>query len=498
MTWTFARALTLVAVVAVTVVACSSGDDEADEATTTTTTLPSSAPETVTVTGPITGGVALANAALQDLDSFGYEEAEYFIEGDATSYTDVGTRSADGQWTVEESGSSPFKTRIIVRRPTDPADFSGVVLVEWMNVTAGRDGDPDWGYLHDEIMREGHAWVGVSTQAVGVMGGDPLLGGVALEGGLVGSDPQRYGTLSHPGDVYAFDIFTHAAVAVRDPDGPAPLGDLEPTHVLAVGESQSAFYLTSYVNGIHPITYVFDGFLIHSRGGGAPLFDDPGLRGEELGGSVTIRTDLAEPVLMFETETDLTTLSYYPARQDDTDAVRLWEVAGTAHADSYLIEKVYNVGANVDVAGILNCPQPLNAGPQHEVVQAALHHLVAWVRDGTLPPEAPRLEVTVEGDAPVIQRDEYGNALGGIRTPLVDVPAATLSGDPVEGGGSFCFLFGSTTPLDPATLAELYPSHVDYVAAFTESAEAAVDAGFLLRPDAEAMIAEAEASDVGS
>jgi hypothetical protein len=42
------------------------------------------------------------------------------------------------------------------------------------------------------------------------------------------------------------------------------------------------------------------------------------------------------PVLVFETETDLTFLAYTSARQDDSKNFRLWEVAGTSHADSYL------------------------------------------------------------------------------------------------------------------------------------------------------------------
>ena len=72
-----------------------------------------------------------------------------------------------------------------------------------------------------------------------------------------------------------------------------------------------------------------------------------------------------------------------------------------------------------------------------------------------------------------------------------------LRGDPVEGGAEFCFLFGSTVPFDEATLAELYPTHADYVAAFEAAADEAVAAGFLLRVDADAMVAEAEAADIG-
>ena len=490
------RAVLITSVLALVVTACSSDDGDAEEAdVTTTTTEPSLAPDAVTVTGPVEGGNGNPNAALQDLAEAGYQEDEFFIEGDASAYR--AEPASDDEHAAAPADTASYRTRIIVRRPSAADDFSGVVVVEWLNVSSGRDGDPDWGYLHPELIREGHAWVGVSAQAIGVLGGDPVIDqeGVALEGGIKGADPDRYGTLEHPGDAYAFDIYTQAAVAVTRPDGAIPLGDLEAEHVLAAGESQSAFFLTRYLNSVHPLVRVFDGFLVHSRGGGAPDIDGSRIVGDD-SSAVTIRTDLDEPVMIFETETDLTVLGYSTARQDDTDTIRVWEVAGTAHADSYLLETVYGLGQNVDLGAILQCTEPLNAGPQHEVLQAAFHHLVDWVRDGTPPPEAPRLEVETTSDDVAIVRDEHGNALGGIRTPLVDVPTATLSGDPVEGGGSFCFLFGSTTPFDPDKLLDLYPTHDDYVDAFTAAADEAVDAGFLLRADAEAMVAVAGASDV--
>ena len=494
------RILAALGALAVVAVACSSDSTPTSTSaasSSTTSSPPATEAIPTLITGPVSGGIELANAALYDLAAVGYVEEEYFIEGDAASFAMAGERTTDGLWSLTEDEFASYRTRIIVRRPADGADFSGVAVVEWLNVSAGRDGDPDWGYLHQELIREGHAWIGVSAQEVGVSGGDVLLEqeGVALEGGLIGSDPERYGTLDHPGDAYSFDIFSQAGRAVRGGDGPDVLGGLELTQLVAAGESQSAYFLTSYVNGVHPRARVFDGFLVHSRGSGSPDIADLG-SDEAFGQPVQIRTDLDEPMLVFETETDLTELDYLPARQDDTDSVRVWEVAGTAHADSFLLEEVYGLAdlPGDQLASVLDCPAPLNDGPQHEVIQAGFHHLVDWIRDGTLPPDAPRLEVE-PGDPPVIVRDELGNALGGIRTPLVDVPVAALSGDPADGGSEFCFLFGTTTAFDAGTLAELYPGPGDYLTAFTAAADDAVDAGFILRPDADDMIAEAEAAD---
>ena len=47
----------------------------------------------------------------------------------------------------------------------------------------------------------------------------------------------------------------------------------------------------------------------------------------------------------------------------------------------------------------------------------------------------------------------------------------------------FCVLFGTTTPLDTATLSALYPTHAAYVQKFTEATERLARQGFLLPGD---------------
>src|SRR2546423_1440024 len=95
------------------------------------------------VTGPITGGAKGRpfGGPLLDLARYGYREEEYFIEGTSTRYRPVpGTELArDGHWQVEPAGASPYKTRLVVYRPNDPAAFNGTVIVTWNNVTAGYD-----------------------------------------------------------------------------------------------------------------------------------------------------------------------------------------------------------------------------------------------------------------------------------------------------------------------------------------------------------------------
>lgn len=431
-----------------------------------------------TVTGPVTGNPTLVGTNI-DLGQLGYEQSEYFIEGTATSYTPKGALDTDGRWDVESAGSAPYKTRIVVYRPKVVADFNGTVYVEWFNVTAGTDIAVDWSMTHTQIIRSGSAYVGVSAQEVGVN---------AIQRG----DPARYGSLVHPGDEFSYDMFSQAGAVAAGKADPNPLDGLKPKRLIAMGDSQSASRLVSYSNGIQPFSHAFDGFFIHSRGSSGAGFSGT-TRAPR--GTLT-RTDLDVPVLTLQTETDINGLGYVSVQQKDSKHFRLWEVAGTSHADLYTVNLGFSdVGdgaaeakllkhpsdATADVGG---CGAPVNSGPDFAVASAAIAKLDRWVRTGKAPARAPRFELTDDAE-PSIARDEHGNAVGGIRTPLVDAPIVTLSGEPNPGSG-FCFLFGKTTAFDAATLAELYPSHDDYVKKFNASADTAVKKGYLLKPNAEA------------
>ncbi len=473
----------------------------------------SSGTTTPTVSGPVTGGQGSPSLLSTNFEpsSVGYARDEYFVEGDAVAYAQDGKLRANGKWNVTEGETAPFTTRIVVYKPADPDDFSGTVFVEWLNVSAGFDTAPDWINTHNQIIRSGAAWVGVSAQAVGVQGGGDVLEG-ASAGGLKGGDPERYGTLSHPGDVYSYDIFTQAGVvASGDADGVDPFEGYDVQRVIALGESQSAFYMTTYVNAVHPLVDLYDGYLIHSRGGGAAPFGDLELgRGDDsnVPAGARIRTDLDVPVITFETETDLTRLGFTPARQPDSKSFRLWEVAGTAHADAYTGELGTNDTGDgsaelglLDPAaasgGPLSCSQSVNAGAQFAPLSAALAHLDDWVRDGTPPPKAPRIKTTGSGEDVAIVRDDQGIAVGGLRTPIVDVPLAVNTGNE-NPGGTFCSLFGTTEPLDAATLAELYPDgSAEWQEAFARSVDETVQDGFWLAPEADSFKAASEQINFG-
>lgn len=428
-----------------------------------------------------------------DLAALGYQRKEYILADIARSYTPELPVPSDGKLVVTadaEDVAGDFNTRLVVLRPIDPAQFNGTVVLEWLNVTAGGDAAPDWGFAHNEFIREGYAWVGVTAQEVGV---DFLHNNPNLNG--------RYAALLHPGDSYSYDIFSRAGLLAGEPNSTL-LGDdgLTADVVLANGESQSASRMVTYIDAIQPVENVYDGFLVHSRGSsGSKLRQSPLVPEVSLPSGTPIRDDLDAPVMVLQAEGDMIR-SDFATRQVDTLNFRLWEMAGTSHVDAYTtliggndpgdgsgtikMFEAMRVGYN-----FIGCTS-VNAGATHWIVQAAFNRLNTWARGGEPAPSAPGL-TTVSGE---VTRDENGNALGGVRSPHVDAPLATLDSES-NGGGGFCFLYGRTIPFTPARVVELYPTKVDFTQKWSDAIDTSVTAGFLLEVDGDDLKAAAEAWD---
>ena len=515
----FRRSAVLLVVGALFVGACSDGGsdegrgEDGDAVTTTTTpTAPRLGPPTSSTTdvpaieGPITTGSGAPTLGPPgfDLSTVGYTEQEYFLSGEATSYTSTAPLSEDGQWDVSTDATAPYTTRVVVRRPSDPDTFDGTVVVEWLNVSGGLDASPDWSYTHNEIIRSGSTWIGVSAQRAGIEGGgNPLGAALALKN----ADPERYSTLDHPGDDFSYDIFSQAGAAVWEaPD--QLLDGLRPEMVLAMGESQSAFRLTTYLDAVAPTADIYDGYLVHSRAAaGAALSADVAAPDPTLS-----RTDLEVPVLVLSSETDLVgdRLGYARARQPDTQWFAGWEMAGTADVDAYNL----GISDTDDGSGkgddelfaamsdppssvyfdVISCDRPINTGPHTYIARAVLASLATWARTGTPPPEMPRLELDDSGDDAV--RSPDGNATTGIRSPQLDAPIAALSGLG-QPDGSFCALFGTTVPFTADQLAQRYPDQATFVSEWNGAVDAMVSAGALLDADADELRRVAEQSSIG-
>ncbi len=455
---------------------------------------PAAAQMAPTLTGPITGGDHNRPyaAAVQDLAKAGYTENEYFLEGIAQTYhpTALQPLTPDGVWTVEAGDRKPYKTRLLVRRPADAAKFNGTVILEWLQATASFDKDVNWNWHHEEYLRRGYAWVGVSTQhtSIDADAQDTTYKSpdVAKFRSLVQWDPPRYGTLRVVNDDFAFDIFTQAARLV----GPAragsanggidPLGGLKVEKIIAVGNTDGAAHLITYYNAIQPLARAVDGYLAESRYGPPVRLADGVVMPKE----VHVRTDLATPIIVLNTDSNVT--GHAPHRQPDAANYRLWEVAGTSHTNYFWAP--FMVAHMERDFGIVSgkCVGP-NEVPMEAVGNAAIFALNRWIRGGAPAPAARPVEVA--GTPLKIERDQFGNSRGGIRLPQVQVPIARYAetpNPPCSGGG------GTTTPFPAAKLAELYGSKDAWLGKFAAATEASVKAGFVVPEDAQKMLAWAK------
>ena len=431
-----------------------------------------------TVEGPVAGAEpsegerGMLNPSSMDLDAYGYVEEEFLISGQATRYAMPDTLT-DAE--VGSEGHS-YRTRFIVRRPPAEA-FNGRLVVEWNNVTAGRDLDIDWWQSGDYFMRNGYAFIAASPQRVGV-------------NHMRDWNPDRYGELDVTAggeimdDALSYDIFTAIARAALQPAGGEPdvLDGLRPEVLLATGHSQSAARLAAYINHVHGLDPVFDGFMVH--GGGNRMRDD-------------------QPVKIFRimAETDMASRAANP--QPDSETYRHWEVAGTSHVDipfeqEYAAMLARESGERVGAFAPReqDCERPpYSTIPFRHVMNAAFDHLGRWISDDIAPPRAPKFRLLASTPEVLFERDAHGNILGGIRLAEHAVPAATNTG--MNSGGGFCRLYGSHEPLAESVLEALYPDRDSYLRFVRQAVEQNLRDGYLLEADAMQTLRAARDSGIG-
>lgn len=432
------------------------------------------------------------NASVMDLSRAGYVEEEFFISGTARSYDIPRDQMTNG---TPSDPAHPFKTRIVVRRPASASKFNGTVIVEWTNVSEGFDNEVEWFHSQEHFVRAGYAWVGVSAQNVGV---------TALKQRMA----DRYGSLdvtdngTVAGDGLSYDIFTAAGLAVRGKGGQNVMGPLRVERLIASGHSQSAGRLATYFNSVHPLTpAVYDAVLLHGGGG-------------------RMRPDLVVKIWKLLSETDV--IGQVAVRRADSDKFGTWEVAGVSHLDYTHASELVKLGLRNKATMLPNPPPapppgaaarggpfaggtpgpysgcvhpPLSRIPGEYVQNALYDHMARWVKEGTPPPSAPPIEIVTENGKPAIDRDSFGNALGGIRLAEHAVATAVNSGE--NTGTGFCFLTGWHEDFDRARLSTLYSSHTSYVSDVRVATEKNIKAGYIVRTDAAKTIAAAEQSTIG-
>lgn len=431
---------------------------------------------TPNVTGPIavTADSYPFLATDIDLTRWGYVEQEFFIVGNGYRYDTSGevgqtaTRIETGG--PNGNGTYPFKTRIVVRRPADPAKANGTVIAEWNNVTATRDIEWNWFGDPEYMLRNGYTFVGVTAQNVGLLG-------------LRSFNSERYGDLegrwdtsmsinplgtNNPAlDDLSFDIYGAALKAIRGAGtGEDPLGGIEAETVIASGESQSCTRLATHYNKIQALHEIADAYLLTVCG--SPL-----------------RVDRPEKVVRILTETENRTQR--PADTfPDTDSIRHWEVAGTSHLPRLAWDNAGGLLNRDFLPLTVNCTKfPLSLVQWPFTANRAIAGLEEWATGGEALPIAPRGEYDAQG---ALLRNQYGIAEGGIRYPDLTVPTAVNDGvnSPAPAGSlfsAFCGLLGSSTPFDQTTLGGLYTDHGDYVKKYSQAADRFLGTGFILAED---------------
>ena len=314
-----------------------------------------------TVTGPITGPgnpyeSVQSLAPGKGLANFKYEAKEYFISG-----------TANGQ---------PYKTRIVVRKPSNNSRFSGMVLVEPMHPSGSAH---MFEMTSIYTMTSGHAAVDISAASLQQ---------------VIDANPERYKGFQVANSQIS-EIIAQVGALVKSKDPGSPFAGLTVKKMVLGGTSATAATLIQYlpfhmVFRTPDMQRIYDGFLPTSNGSVIRQIDVPMIHVptmlEVSGANITTRPDGDAP----------------------GDQYRVYEFPGMGHVDT-----------RDNVRLIPNpCAIPLSTFPMQAYMSVALNYLYQWVDKGIAPPRADR--ILKEGTAMAV--DENGNPKGGIRNPYVDVP----------------------------------------------------------------------------
>lgn len=413
------------------------------------------------------------------LEPLGYVEEEYRLRGQSQAYSTDGDWNDDGHWKLKPRGDKePYETRALVRRPKDPARFNGIVLVEWLNSSLGFDVDGVWIKTREEIVREGYAWVGISAEAASVKS-------------LKASNPLRYVNAVVSDSDFSFDIYDHAAIAIRQA---APQWGQAGTQVrlVGMGYSKSASFLFTFINAFQPRSNAYDGF--YMRGATPAAIQVNGWHINIV--MPKVRADSKVPLMQVQTEMEVA-VSWPLSKTADTDKLRYWELAGGTHFDQQMREASLLASQEDAQLTTPKCFNPSSTLPTHAFDNAALHALRTWITTGTPPPKAPRLERTGMG---FVKDDALGNAVGGLRLPDMDAPITRhgmFNNGPTNSLGFWvgfaCIAGGGSKPLDAAQLRALYPTDQAYVQAYKQRADKLLSDGFLLPVDHAQLLKAAKA-----
>lgn len=350
-----------------------------------------------------------------------------------------GNGIAEHDYVVDEyrisgtAAGAPYETRLVIRRPSDNSRFSGLVVAEAMH-PAGAAHAFEYNSLY--IMDEGHIAVEIDTA------GSEL---------IAQYNPERYGFIKFAND-QTNEILAQAGALIKSPQ--SPIANMGLRKMILWGTSASSGILVNYLPShkvfkLADMSNIYDGFM-------------PTMNGS------TIRP-VDVPMIQVPTQREYQGVATAVQDSDEPGSqMRVYEFPGMAHLDSR------NTTARFTQE---DCIHPLSKFPIDAYTSVALHHLLQWVDKGIPAPRAPRvvMDMFVDNDGSLMQLDEYGNPVGGIRNTYVDLPTVkyTMINEPNPNSSGpglgrmntplLCSLSGWETPLSQATLKQKYGSPAKYV-----------------------------------
>lgn len=428
------------------------------------------------IIGPLSD-TAQRGAVVWDASALGYVAEEYVISGEADltepvtmadapdmskrdTPADLGRRDFK---LITTAKARPFITRMIVYRPADRARASGRVILESLHPSGG--GRPTvWSFMNGFFLARGDTHISLQH---------PL-----TIPGLAAADPARYGTLraEHPSQIWG--MLKAAALLIRAGGERNPLRDQRVDHLVLTGYSYTGVATATFANFHHDRARLPDG---------RPLFDAY----LPMANATYVRP-LDVPVMRMNTQSDYSSNGGFRNRRPDDARHRLYEIPGAAHRRAEIkpsqpfaiapillpdaIQPGHIARPDACQAGFPSGSRP-NDFPLYGYAGACFANLYDWIEKDLAPPPGAWIECDENG---VTRLDPLGNALGGVRSPELDVPAGLYG----TGTGS-CLLDGYVQPLPTDKLRVLYGDPGTYRLRVAAAAEKLVQERFLL-PEAAA------------
>jgi hypothetical protein len=431
-----------------------------------------------------------------DLPGRGYVEEEFFVSGTANVYD----WAADGRLTVK-TANAPYTTRILVRRPANPARFSGNVIVELGNNARRFDWAFTWSLSYEHFMENGDAWVLLTYVPAAV---DALKQfnatryaplSFANPAPAAACAPDRPASSSEEG--LRWDMISQVGALLKSGASGTPLMGFQVQRLYATSHGGE---LPTYISAVHPHATlaggrpVYDGFIVHRYANPARINQCAAAPGATDPRQITKNAGV--PVIRIVAQTDV--LATFQRRRPDSDergdSYRLYEVAGAPHADAYFYRHMPTLKdqaaagttpflAQWPFAEVCTPEIPMLEFPvMRYIVNAAFANLDRWVRDGTPAPRAGRIGINGGGTPkPTILTDEFGNAVAGVRSPYVDVPTATYYAS-TPGPGT-CGSLGHKDPFSWERLEAVYGSSAKYASRFNQAVDRLVGERWLTESD---------------